>query len=90
MPGPDITVVVETSYDQFDTAEYQDWLRTSPYDRSRTCYMLNSVPEEKVKVVTAALRDRAEYLFVTSATVNFYEWFDDASWKVFVAAMAED
>jgi hypothetical protein len=52
--------------------------------------MLNSVPEEKVKAVTAALRDRAEYLFVTSATVNFYERFDDASWKVFVAAMAED
>jgi hypothetical protein len=90
MPGPDITVVVETSYNQFDTAEYQDWLRTSPYDRSRTSYMLHSVPEDQVKGVTSALRDRAEYLFVTSAKVNFYERFDVASWENFVTAMAEE
>jgi hypothetical protein len=86
-PGPDITVVVETSYDHFNTKEYQEWLATSPYGRSRICYMLHSVPEEKVRDLTTALRDRAEYLFLTSAKANFYESFHDSSWKDFVAAM---
>jgi hypothetical protein len=89
-PGPDITVVVETSYDQFETTEYQEWLATSPYDCSRTCYMLHSVPEEKVRDITATLRNRAGYLFITSAKANFYESFHDPSWQDFVAAMASE
>jgi hypothetical protein len=89
-PGPDITVVVETSYDHFETNEYQEWLATSPYGRLRTCYMLHSVPEEKVRDLTVALRERAKYLFVTSAKANFYECFHDPSWHDFVAAMASE
>jgi hypothetical protein len=88
-PGPDITVVVETSYAHFVTREYQEWLATSPYERSRTCYMLHSVPDQEVESLTKSLRDRAEYLLVTSATERFYESFGP-SWQGFVAAMAAE
>lgn len=50
--------------------------------------MLYGVPAEKVRSVTAALRGKAEYLFVTSATEAFYESFDSRSWDQFVDAMA--
>ncbi|KAH7395272.1 Spherulation-specific family 4-domain-containing protein [Phaeosphaeria sp. MPI-PUGE-AT-0046c] len=85
-PGPDITVVVETSYSHFVTKEYQEWLATSPYNRSRTCYMLHSVPQDMVADLTATLCDKAEYLFITSATERFYEGFNE-SWKIFIAAI---
>ena len=88
-PGPDISVVVETSYAEFNTDEYQAWLANSPYDRSQTCYMLYSVPEEKVADLAVSLRDRAKYLFLTSATSNFYENFAP-SWEAFVEAMADN
>ncbi|KAF1919939.1 Spherulation-specific family 4 [Ampelomyces quisqualis] len=88
-PGPDLTVVVETSCAQFMTKEYQKWLATSPYERSRTCYMLHSVPEEKVEDLTKTLRDRAKYLFVTSATENIYGSFG-SSWQMFLAAMTAE
>ena len=83
-----MTVVVETSYDQFVTKNYQKWLATSPYDRSRSAYMVHSVPEREVEALTRVLRERAEYLFVTSATRNFYESFRE-SWEKFVAVMAD-
>jgi hypothetical protein len=78
-PGPDITVVSESSYDKFIKDDYQKWLATSPYDRSATCYLLNSVPKDKIQELTASLRKKAEYLFLTSATINFYESFDNSS-----------
>ncbi|USP76102.1 hypothetical protein yc1106_03376 [Curvularia clavata] len=87
-PGPDITVVVETSYQHFVTKDYQEWLATSPYDRSRAAYMVHSVPEHEVEGLTRALKKRAEYLFVTSATTGFYEKFGP-SWVRFVQVMAE-
>jgi hypothetical protein len=89
-PGPDITVVSETSYDEFIKDSYQEWLATSPYGRDQTCYMLNSVPEGKIQELTASLREKAAYLFLTSATAEFYQSFDKASWTQFVAAMASD
>lgn len=78
--------MVETSYAHFMTADHENWLATSPYDRSRSCYMVHSVPEEKVASLTIALRERAEYLFVTSLSANFYESFGP-SWGRFVAAI---
>jgi hypothetical protein len=89
-PGPDITVVSETSYDEFVKEDYQKWLATSPYHRLQTCYMLNSVPEEMINELTATLRDKAAYLFLTSAKADFYQSFDSASWLGFVAAMASE
>lgn len=88
-PGPDISVVAETSYAEFASDAYQAWLANSPYDCSRTCYMLHSVPEEKIGELTMSLRDRAKYLFLTSATSNFYESFSP-SWEAFVDAMAKN
>ncbi|KAI8942630.1 hypothetical protein NX059_000684 [Plenodomus lindquistii] len=87
-PGPDITVVVETSYAQFVTKDYQAWLQTSPYGRSQSCYMLHSVPAEQVERLTKSLKYRAQYVFVTSASAEFYnQWAD--SWQGFVATVAE-
>jgi hypothetical protein len=70
------------------TKSYQAWLATSPYDRSRSAYIIHSVPEREVGVLTSVLRERAEYLFATSATCNFYEDFGE-SWEKFVAVMAD-
>ncbi|KAF1992691.1 hypothetical protein P154DRAFT_625923 [Amniculicola lignicola CBS 123094] len=87
-PGPDITTVVEQGHAEFETAEAQNWLSTSPYDRSRSCYMVHSAPETRIKDITCELRRRAEYLFVTSLRQDFYESFGP-SWQNFVNAMAE-
>ncbi|CAE7175763.1 Spherulin4 domain containing protein [Pyrenophora teres f. teres] len=87
-PGPDITVVVETSFKHFMTREYQEWLATSPYGRLRAAYMVHSVPEGEVKRLTLSLRERAGYLFITSASAGFYESFG-SSWTGFVDTMAE-
>ncbi|RMZ70609.1 cell surface [Pyrenophora seminiperda CCB06] len=87
-PGPDITVVVETSFKHFMTKEYQKWLATSPYGRSRTAYMVHSVPEKEMKKLTLSLREKAGYLFVTSASSGFYESFG-SSWAAFVDTMAK-
>lgn len=89
-PGPDITVVSETSYDEFSKEDYQKWLATSPYDRSQTCYMLNSVPAEEMQGLTVRLREKAAFLFLTSANAGFYQSFDSSSWQKFVAAMASE
>lgn len=80
--------MVETAYGEFRKKEYQEWLETSPYERSRTCYMIHSVPVDEVRNLTLELRQRAQYLFVTSARERFYESFGP-SWEAFVAAMAE-
>jgi hypothetical protein len=86
-PGPEITVVVETAYREFVTEDYQNWLSTSPYKRSRTAYMVHSVPQENVKALTRRLRERAEYLFLTSVSRDFYGSFSE-SWPEFVASLA--
>lgn len=86
-PGPDFTVVVETAYEEFVKDEYQAWLATSPYGRDRSCYMVHSVPEDRVRDLTMELKARAEYLFVTSASTNFYESFSP-SWSDLISAMA--
>ncbi|KAG9194725.1 hypothetical protein G6011_04760 [Alternaria panax] len=87
VPGPEITVVVETSHKDFMTQRYQEWLSTSLYKRTRIAYIVHSVPQEEVQALTRALRDRAEYLFVTSAFHGFYESFA-GSWLDFVASLA--
>lgn len=87
-PGPDISVVVENAYSEFVTEKFQAWLATSPYDRLRTSYILHSVPQDKIAEVTRAMLKKAKYLFVTSATANFYEKFDP-SWELFVKTMGD-
>jgi hypothetical protein len=86
-PGPDITVVVESSYEEFVTKANQSGPTKALYDRTRTAYMLHSVPVDQVEQLTLALQEKAEYLFITSATADFYETFAP-SWDLFVKAMA--
>ncbi|KAF1833012.1 hypothetical protein BDW02DRAFT_648735 [Decorospora gaudefroyi] len=87
-PGPDITVVAETSYAHFATKEYQQWLAKSPYNWERAAYMVHSVPEDEVESLTRVLKKRAGYLFVTSESCDFYGSFA-RSWQTFLAVMAE-
>lgn len=82
-PGPDLTTIIEEAWPSYQTKEYQDWLATSPYDRTRTCAMMNAVPKDDVPEVTRMMRDRADFLFVTDLEENFYESFG-ASWDSFV------
>ncbi|KAF2010103.1 hypothetical protein BU24DRAFT_444743 [Aaosphaeria arxii CBS 175.79] len=88
-PGPDLTTVVEDSFANYRTDDYQRWLATSPYNRTRSSYMVHSVPKCEVSALTHELRDRAEYLFVTDLTQAFYESFGP-SWAEFVAAVARE
>lgn len=86
-PGPDITTVVEEAYARYQTPEYQQWMSTSPYDRSRSSFMVHTVPIKQVHLLICELRHRAGYLFVTDLTANYYQSFG-TSWDIFVAAMA--
>lgn len=86
-PGPDITVVVESSYEEFLAKANQSCPGKVLYDRTRTAYILHSVPVDQVEQLTIALQEKAEYLFITSATEGFYETFAP-SWDLFVKAMA--
>jgi hypothetical protein len=86
-PGPDITTVVEEAYEKYRSSEYQKWLATSPYDRSRSSFMVHSVPIEKVRQLTRDLRERAKYVFVTDLKYDYYQSFGH-SWNEFVTAMA--
>ncbi|KAF2473726.1 uncharacterized protein BDR25DRAFT_256563 [Lindgomyces ingoldianus] len=88
-PGPDVTAVVEVAHSTYQTPEYQQWLSTSSYDRSRTCYIIHSVQAEDVKRLAYGLRERAAYLFVTDLSENYYQSFG-SSWKHFVEAIKMD
>lgn len=85
---PDITTTAEVSYSVFRTKDYQRWLATSPVSRSHTSYMINSVPEDKVREFVFALSERAEYLFITDLETNFYASFGK-SWGAFIEVMAK-
>jgi p-aminobenzoyl-glutamate transporter AbgT len=52
--------------------------------------MLHSVPEAEIKELTKAMRQKAEYLFITSAAAKFYESFSESSWGDFIASMGEE
>lgn len=88
-PGPDVTTVVENTYEQFQTPAYQEWLSTSPYDRSRSSIMVHSTPVHKVRQLTHGLRQRAAYIFITSLTKAYYQSFGP-SWMPFIEAMVQD
>jgi hypothetical protein len=88
-PGPDVTTVFEQSYANFRTAEHQQWLSTSPYDRERSSYMVHSVPEEDIETFVYELRGRAKHLFVTDLETDYYHSFGK-SWNRFVAALVSD
>lgn len=73
----DITVVFEDSYQAYQTKEAS--LQALPKDREGYAYMLHSVPtqsESSLKKFVDQLSLRAEFLFLTTLTQNYYESFD--------------
>ncbi|ORY16990.1 Spherulation-specific family 4 [Clohesyomyces aquaticus] len=85
-PGPDITTVAEVAHSVFRTPEYQEWLSTSCYERSRTSYIVHGVPAVDMSDFTHELRQRAAYLFVTSLGENYYSSFGSC-WPGFVESL---
>lgn len=80
----DITVVFEQSYPTYTSLTGS--LARLPDDRSKYSYMVNSIPfvsKNDLKKFVNRISKRAEFLFVTDNTKNFYESFG-AGWADFV------
>ena len=79
----DITVVFEDSYLMYTTA--LDRLATLPKHRSQYSYMINSVPlmaANDLRQFVNDISERAEFLFITDNSRDFYESFGSA-WSNF-------
>jgi hypothetical protein len=85
-PGPDITMVVEEKFRQYQSAYVQERLAVMPQERSGCGYIVHSVPDDEVQLLVQQLRHRGQYLFVTSLTEDYYAQFGP-SWNEFVVAM---
>jgi hypothetical protein len=89
-PGPDITTIVEESYENYQSSPLQERLSSLlRYDRNRCAYMVHSVPHEKMQSLVNELRYHGKYLFVTDLNKNYYTRFG-SSWKRFIEAMQMD
>lgn len=86
--SPDVTVVFEESsalwHETASQARLAELLR---YNRDSCSYMIHSVPEYLIRMVTMDLRHRGGYLFVTELRDRYYESFGK-TWGEFVSAMA--
>ncbi|RAH41110.1 spherulation-specific family 4 protein [Aspergillus brunneoviolaceus CBS 621.78] len=75
----DVTVVFESSYDDYHTQKGK--LNALASDRTGYSYMLHSVPEmgnSTLRSLVDQLSLKAEYLFLTTLTEDYYESFDPA------------
>lgn len=88
--GPDITVVFEESsalwHKTTSQARLAELLRCN---RESCSYMIHSVPEYLIRMVTMDLRNRGGYLFVTELRDRYYESFGK-TWEDFISAMAAE
>ena len=83
----DITVVFEEKYSEY--ANKQAALAALPQHRSAYCYMINSVPSmstDDLKKYVSQLSQKAEYVFVTDNSQDFYESFGK-EWAKFADAV---
>lgn len=88
--APDVTVVFEESSALWHEAESQTRLsELLRYNRENCSYMVHSVPEYLLRMVTMDLRHRGGYLFVTELRENYYESFGK-TWEEFVTTMAAE
>ena len=86
-PGPDVTAIVEESYQRYRSVELQEQLSSLlRYDWSRCCYIVHSVPRNEVLQLVLELRHRGKYLFVTELSTDYYVRFAPG-WEEFVEAM---
>ncbi|KAM3424844.1 hypothetical protein BST61_g6822 [Cercospora zeina] len=86
---PDSTAVFENSYAQLKGFDQSHDQRLAAYSRQHACYMVHSVPIDRVKDVTHEARKRAQYVFITDSNERFYEQFG-AGFKDFIDAMSAD
>jgi hypothetical protein len=88
---PDITVTFEQSYDLYQSTSTQSMLDRSissgDYNRSSSSLIVHSVPIDQIETLTLDLVKRAEYVFVTDLTEDYYNSFGPG-WERFVEAVA--
>ncbi|EAW24740.1 spherulation-specific family 4 protein [Aspergillus fischeri NRRL 181] len=75
--GTDVTVVFEQSYQEYQTKHAS--LMALPANRTAYSYMIHSVPSMNngtLRGLVQDLSERAEYVFLTTLSQNFYESFD--------------
>ena len=85
-----MTAVVEESYSAFKSVELQKRLSSLlRYDRSRCCYIVHSVPRDRIQELVLELRHRGQFLFVTELGEDCYVRFAPG-WDEFVEAMQID
>ncbi|OGM42252.1 cell surface spherulin 4-like protein [Aspergillus bombycis] len=84
--GPDLILTCEEPYSRYRSNEVQRRLRQLHYDRTRSGYVIHSVPPDDLRPLVLELRHRAAYLFVTEFFGEFYERFGPNSWPAMVEA----
>ncbi|QDS78008.1 hypothetical protein FKW77_002518 [Venturia effusa] len=87
-PGPDITAVVEESFEQYRSNSMQERLLLNRLDRSKCSYIVHTVPKDELKPLVHQLRKRGEYLFVTDLCADYYSQFGPG-WREFIEAIVE-
>lgn len=82
----DITVVFESSFNDFDSK--QDVLSALPDARDRYAYMVHSssLGKSSLQNYVNELSQHADWLFITNLEKNYYEKFG-SDWASFVAAI---
>jgi hypothetical protein len=82
-------MVVEETFQQYQSTILQERLDIVLHEQSRCGYIIHSVPKDEVKVLVQELRQRGQYLFVTDLSENYYCDFG-SSWNEFVLAMQSE
>jgi hypothetical protein len=84
-------VTSEQSYDLYQSSSTQSMLDRSissgDYNRSSSSLIVHSVPIDQIETLTLDLAKRAEYVFVTDLTEEYYNSFGPG-WERFVKAVA--
>ncbi|KAJ4355480.1 uncharacterized protein N0V89_003496 [Didymosphaeria variabile] len=86
-PNVDISLSFESTWEQYQSAESQEWIAGNPYDRDHTAYIVFGAPTDDVASITTQLRANASYVYVTDTAADPYKSFGE-TWDAFIAAMA--
>lgn len=84
-PNTDVTVVFEGNYTLWEVQQSQ-----INQQSTKSCVMMNSLPEmaqSDLKDFVHKLESKAQHLFLTSNTVDYYESFG-SDWAGFTEAVA--
>ncbi|KAL5333161.1 Spherulation-specific family 4 [Aspergillus crustosus] len=78
VPNTDITVVFEQAYDHYKTSQEAE-LKAVHADRNTWAYIFHSVPtmsNSSLESFVHEISERSAYLYLTSRTDSYYEYFD--------------